>query len=60
MDRAQAIMLLIGPLVVGRISTLADFDYRDCARKAVDGFLAVHRKTEGGSRGRISRGAGAE
>ena len=43
-DRAQAIMLLIGPLVVGRISTLADFDYRECARKAVDGFLAVHRK----------------
>jgi hypothetical protein len=46
-DRAQAIMLLIRPLVVGRISTLADFDYRECARKAVDGFLAVHRKTEG-------------
>ncbi|TGD85712.1 TetR/AcrR family transcriptional regulator [Mycolicibacterium sp. CH28] len=43
-DRAQAIMLLIGPLVAGRISTLADFDYRECARAAVDGFLAVHRK----------------
>ncbi|WP_059015951.1 TetR/AcrR family transcriptional regulator [Mycobacterium sp. M26] len=43
-DRAQAIMLLIGPLVAGRISTLTDFDYRECARKAVDGFLAVHRK----------------
>jgi AcrR family transcriptional regulator len=42
-DRAQAIMLLIGPLVAGRISTLADFDYRECARAAVDGFLAVHR-----------------
>ncbi|WP_099243978.1 TetR/AcrR family transcriptional regulator, partial [Mycobacterium sp. shizuoka-1] len=36
-DRAQAIMLLIGPLVAGRISTLADFDYRECARAAVDG-----------------------
>ncbi|AQT78799.1 TetR family transcriptional regulator [Mycolicibacterium litorale] len=46
-DRAQAIMLLIGPLVAGRISTLADFDYRDCARAAVDGFLAVHRKAGG-------------
>lgn len=46
-DRAQAIMLLIGPLVAGRISTLADFDYRDCARAAVDGFLAVHRKASG-------------
>ncbi len=43
-DRAQAMMLLIGPVVAGRISTLADFDYRDCARAAVDGFLAVHRK----------------
>ena len=45
-DRAQAIMLLIGPLVAGRISTLADFDYRDCARAAVDGFLATHRVDE--------------
>ena len=45
-DRAQAIMLLIGPLVAGRISTLADFDYRECARAAVDGFLAVHRIDE--------------
>jgi AcrR family transcriptional regulator len=45
-DRAQAIMLLIGPLVAGRISTLADFDYRECARAAVDGFLAVHRVDE--------------
>ncbi|BBX09778.1 TetR family transcriptional regulator [Mycolicibacterium aichiense] len=45
-DRAQAIMLLIGPLVAGRISTLADFDYRECARAAVDGFLAVHRISE--------------
>ncbi|MCX2934573.1 TetR/AcrR family transcriptional regulator [Mycobacterium sp. CVI_P3] len=45
-DRAQAIMLLIGPLVAGRISTLADFDYRECARAAVDGFLAVHRANE--------------
>ncbi|NTY58468.1 TetR/AcrR family transcriptional regulator [Mycolicibacterium sphagni] len=45
-DRAQAIMLLIGPLVAGRISTLADFDYRKCARAAVDGFLAGHRVGE--------------
>ncbi len=45
-DRAQAIMLLIGPLVAGRISTLADFDYRKCARAAVDGFLAAHRNDE--------------
>jgi hypothetical protein len=35
--------LLIGPLVLGRFSTLPDFDYRECARAAVDGFLYVQR-----------------
>jgi len=42
-DRPRAIALLIGPLVVGRLSTLPDFDYRECARAAVDGFLYVQR-----------------
>mgnify|MGYP001806183973 CR=1 FL=1 len=56
-DRAQAIMLLIGPLVVGRISTLADFDYRKCASAAVDGFLAVHRVGEITSASSESAGA---
>jgi len=41
-DRIQAIALLIGPLILGRLSTLADFDYRTCAEAAVDGFLATH------------------
>ena len=36
-DRSRAIALLIGPLVLGRLSTLPDFDYRECARAAVDG-----------------------
>ncbi|KUI25717.1 TetR family transcriptional regulator [Mycobacterium sp. IS-1742] len=40
--RIQAIALLIGPLILGRMSTLADFDYRACAEAAVDGFLATH------------------
>jgi AcrR family transcriptional regulator len=40
-DRGQAIALLIGPVVLGRLSTLPDFDYRECARAAVDGFLHV-------------------
>lgn len=31
-DRSRAIALLIGPLVLGRLSTLRDFDYRECAR----------------------------
>jgi hypothetical protein len=42
-DRSRAIDLLIGPLVLGRPSTLPDFDYRECARAAVDGFLYVRR-----------------
>ncbi len=42
-DRARAVALLIGPLVLGRLSTLADFDYRECASAAVDGFLHVQR-----------------
>jgi AcrR family transcriptional regulator len=41
-DRIQAIALLIGPLILGRLSTVADFDYRACAEAAVDGFLASH------------------
>jgi AcrR family transcriptional regulator len=43
-DRTLAIALLIGPMVVGRISTVTGFDYRECARAAVDGFLAVYSK----------------
>jgi len=43
-DRSRAIALLIGPLVLGRLSTLPDFDYRECARAAVDGFLYAQRQ----------------
>ncbi len=42
-DRPRAIALLIGPAVLGRLSTLPDFDYRECAQAAVDGFLHVQR-----------------
>lgn len=38
-DRGQAVALLLGPVVVGKLSTLADFDYQACARAAVAGFL---------------------
>jgi AcrR family transcriptional regulator len=41
-DRTRAIMLLLGPVVLGKLSTLTDFDYQGCARAAVDGFLATH------------------
>lgn len=44
-DRGQAAALLLGPVVVGKLSTLADFDYRECARAAVEGFLHVYAKT---------------
>ncbi|MEH3132109.1 MAG: TetR/AcrR family transcriptional regulator [Mycolicibacterium neoaurum] len=43
-DRAQAVALLLGPIVLGKLSTLPDFDYRQVARAAVDGFLATHRR----------------
>ena len=44
-DRAQAIALLLGPILLGKLSTLAEFDYRDCACAAVEGFLATHVKS---------------
>ncbi len=48
-DRSRAIALLIGPLVLGRLSTLPDFDYRECALAAVDGFLHVQRRQTAGA-----------
>ena len=30
--------------MLGKLCTLPDFDYRECARAAVDGFLATHAK----------------
>jgi AcrR family transcriptional regulator len=45
-DREQAIALLIGPILLGKLSTLADFDYRECARAAVACFLATHAKSD--------------
>ncbi len=41
-DREQAMALLLGPILLGKLSTLAGFDYRECARAAVEGFLATH------------------
>jgi AcrR family transcriptional regulator len=46
-DRMQAVALLLGPILLGKLSTLAEFDYRDVARAAVDGFLATHPRTAG-------------
>jgi AcrR family transcriptional regulator len=46
-DRTMALALLIGPLAFGRLSTLADFDYRSVAVAAVDGFLKCFAKDPG-------------
>lgn len=40
-DRTRAAALLLGPVVLGKLSTLPDFDYAEIARAAVDGFLAT-------------------
>ena len=42
-DRTKAAALLLGPIALGKLSTLPDFDYHDIAVAAVDGFLAIHR-----------------
>jgi AcrR family transcriptional regulator len=55
-DRAQAAALLLGPIVLGKLSTLPEFDYAACVRAAVDGFLATHRGSVSGS---SSESAGA-
>lgn len=45
-DRSQAAALLLGPIVLGKLSTLSGFDYTACVQAAVDGFLATHRRPE--------------
>jgi AcrR family transcriptional regulator len=58
-DHVQAMALLIGPLILGRLSTFADFDYRACAEAAVDGFLATHTKKGPPATATSSESAGA-
>lgn len=43
-DLNTALALLIGPLTFGRVSTLADFDYRAVAAAAVDAFLTTYSR----------------
>jgi hypothetical protein len=42
-----AAALLLGPIALGKPSTLPDFDYREIAVSAVEGFLATHPKSTG-------------
>jgi AcrR family transcriptional regulator len=58
-DRSRAIAMLIGPLVLGRLSTLPDFDYRECAHAAVDGFLHVQRTQKAALTAARNESAGA-
>jgi AcrR family transcriptional regulator len=44
-DRTRALALLLGPIVLGKFSTLADFDYHEISQAAVDGFLATHARS---------------
>jgi AcrR family transcriptional regulator len=44
-DRTRAVALLVGPIILGKLSTLPDFDYAEIAEVAVDGFLATHVTT---------------
>jgi AcrR family transcriptional regulator len=47
-DRAAGILLLLGPLVTAKLSTLTDVDYGECARAAVEGFLHVYGNSPNG------------
>ena len=58
-DRTRAIALLLGPAVLGRLSTLPEFDYRDCAQAAVDGFLHVQRMQNEAVSKALNESAGA-
>jgi AcrR family transcriptional regulator len=58
-DYTEAAALLLGPIAVGRLSTLPDFDYRRIAIVAVDGYLATHRKKQNSLSATSNESAGA-
>ncbi|CAN5275244.1 TetR/AcrR family transcriptional regulator [soil metagenome] len=41
-DRTEAAALLLGPIALGKLSMLPDFDYHRMAVLAVDGYLFTH------------------
>lgn len=43
-DRTEAAALLLGPIALGKLSTLPNFDYRRLAVLAVDGYLSTHAR----------------
>jgi len=42
-DHAEAMMLLLGPVVLGMLTQSEYFDYHACADHAVQGFIAANR-----------------
>jgi len=56
-DRATAMVLLLGPLVTAKLSTLVDVDYNEAVHAAVAGFLHVYRRTELSAASTESEGA---
>jgi AcrR family transcriptional regulator len=58
-DHVQAMALLIGPLILGRLSTVTDFDYHRCAEAAVDGFLVTHARKKARISAASTESAGA-
>ena len=42
-DHAEALTLLLGPVVLGMLTQSGYFDYQVCARHAVQGFVAANK-----------------
>lgn len=43
-DHAEALTLLLGPVVLGMLTQSGYFDYHACARHAVQGFVAANKR----------------
>jgi AcrR family transcriptional regulator len=56
-DHTEAAALLLGPIALGKLSTLPDVDYNRLAVLAVDGYLATHGRTRVTSGNNGSAGA---
>lgn len=53
-DHAEALTLLLGPVVLGMLTHSGYFDYHACARHAVQGFIAANRVRLPAERKRMS------
>jgi AcrR family transcriptional regulator len=53
-DQAEALTMLLGPVVLGMLTHSGYFDYHACARHAVQGFIAANRVRLPAERRRMS------